>query len=90
MESSAFILTSSAYLTLSLRLYSVTAITEEIANVNNARSNKALILLRNKLGWKENSHSKSNSSLGTKIQSQWALFPLCEALCGSDLWFISD
>lgn len=54
MESSAFILTSSAYLTLSLRLYSVTAITEEIANVNNARSNKALILLRNKLGWKEN------------------------------------
>ncbi len=63
MESCAFILTSTTsltlFLSLSLRLYSITAPdrhlnTEEIANVNNARSNKALKFIQNKLGWKEN------------------------------------
>ncbi len=62
MESCAFILTSTTSLTLSLRLYSITAPgrhlnTEEIANVNNARSNKALIFIQNKVGWKKNDQS---------------------------------
>lgn len=52
MESSAFILTSSTFLTpsLSLRLYSIKTMTEEIANVNIARLNKTLIFLQNKPG----------------------------------------